>query len=105
VLKTSLDVDRMRTHWLREDDLSKDFSPVFIIYSSSDVYVLLRKVVRRLSPIIIQCLRKREREKEGVEKTQNCVGVLKKKKKKNIIKFCEGLPHLEVYSIDPLSQN
>jgi len=94
---------------LREDDLRKDFSPVFIVYvrrAFRESSVLLRGVAKRLSPITYDAYVKEKEEKGGErgeggeEVTLDCIGVTKKK---NIFQFREGLSHPEDHSTDPLS--
>jgi len=92
----------MRSHRLREDDLRKNFSPLFIVYLTR-VSREFCSITRNGKTLIANynTTVKRAGWKEKV--TQDCVVVSKKKKKKNIIEFREGLPRPEDNSSDPLS--
>jgi len=71
-LETSLDIDHMRFHLLRENDLRKNFSPVFIVYvrrAFRESFVLLHGVVRRLSSITIRRVKEKEEGGRGQEVT------------------------------------
>jgi len=94
----SLDVDRMRTNRLREDDLCEGFSYLSLI---SDVrfervlfyYAEWQKAYRPLQ--YDTRVKEFEAQRWGCSNTKTT--------KKNIIEFREGLSRSEDYSNDPLS--
>jgi len=86
----------MRAHWLK-DDLRKDFSSSS---TSEREFCSITQSGKTLIANYNMTLRKREWGKEGRSRTQDFVGM---SKKKNIIEFREGLPCPEDYSIDPFS--